>query len=59
MYDITGSLDKIYYDEEYEKEYNNFSRFGGAPEKFTELLSKDKVRENFKILTSVIKEFLA
>lgn len=54
LYDITGGLDKIYYDEEYEKEYNNFNRFGGAPKKFTELLSKDKVRENFKILTSVI-----
>ena len=54
LYDITGGLDKIYYDEECEKEYNNFNRFRGAPENFTELLSKDKVRENFKILTSVI-----
>ena len=26
LYDITGGLEKIYYDEEYEKEYNNFKK---------------------------------
>lgn len=54
LYGVCGGLDRMYFDEEYEKEYNSFNRFDGAPEKFTELLSKDKVRENFKILTSVI-----